>query len=415
MASVLLIDDEIIFHRMIDHALRPLGHVVYTELTGTQGLEAASMIKPDIIITDLNLPDISGYEVTRRLRRDPAFAHTPIMVLTSQSGLQDKLGSFESGADEHITKPFEPDELIARMMVLLRKMELIRRALPSGDIKEQEKQARLITVHSLRGGIGASSVAVNLGIALNGLWEAPTMLIDLVFMAGQIALMLNMPLKRTWADLAGFNPVDLDTEMLRSVIEHHNTGLNFIAAPTYPSEAETVSEDLLNVSIKLMRPVYDYIVADLPHDFSEVALQALDVADVILLIVAPELSSVRAAAAALDTYKKLGYPSDSIKLVLNHTFPRHGLPRERIEQALKKQITISLPFTPDMLVQAINLGKPILQHHPNESISVLLEDFAFYISNETHKKNRPEKPTQAWKRVRDRFIQTQKEKIGKSG
>jgi len=258
-------------------------------------------------------------------------------------------------------------------------------------------------------------MAVNLAIAFNGLWATQTLLVDLVFMAGQVALMLNMPLKRTWADLAGFKPVELDTEMLRSVTEQHNSGLYFIAAPTYPSEAETISEDLLNVSIKLMRPVYDYIIADLPHDFSEVALQALDVADVILLVIAPELSSVRAAAAALDTYQKLSYPPESIKLVLNHTFPRYGLPRERIEQALKKQITIDIPYTPDTLVQAINLGKPILQHQPNEPISVLLEDFAFYLSNEDHKKNRPLKPSIAWKRVRDRFIHHQKEKIGKTG
>ncbi len=170
MATVLLIDDEIIFHRMIEHALRPMGHMVYTELTGTQGLEAANILKPDVIITDLNLPDISGYEVTRRLRRDPAFAHTPIMVLTSQAGLQDKLASFESGADDHITKPFEPEELVARMTVLLRRMEVIRHALPSGEGAAPTKMAKMIAVHSLRGGIGTSTLAVNLAIGLRSLW-----------------------------------------------------------------------------------------------------------------------------------------------------------------------------------------------------------------------------------------------------
>ncbi len=407
MANILLIDDEIIIHRLVDHALRPYGHMVYTEITGTEGLQAAQSIKPDIIITDLNLPDVSGYEVTRRLRRDPQFAHTPIMVLTSQSSLKDKLGSFESGADDHITKPFEPEELVARITVLLKRTEAIRHALPAG-LTDEKKNARFIAVHSLRGGIGTSTLAVNLALGLNNLWAAPTMLIDLVLMAGQVALMLNMPLKRTWADLSGYQTADVDAELLQSIIERHSSGMDFIAAPTTPTDAEALSIEVLNTSIKLMRPTYDYIVADLPHDFSEVSLQSLDVADLILLVIAPELSSVRAAAAALDTYTKLGYTSDKVKIMLNNTFPRHGLTRDRIEQALNRTISVTLPFTPDILIQAINLGKPIILKEPDEPFAKVIEDFSFFISNEEHKKSRPEKPSVTWKRVYDRFMQTRK-------
>lgn len=408
MAFVLLIDDEVIFHRMIEHALKPLGHVVYTELNGIQGLEAARMVKPDIIITDLNLPDVSGYEVTRRLRRDPLFAHTPIIVLTSHSGLQDKLGSFESGADDHITKPFEPEELIARMNVLLRKRELIRQIIPEGELTIPERQARMIAVHSLRGGIGTSTLAVNLAIGLRGLWELPTLLLDLVLMAGQVALLLNQPLKRTWSDLAGISSPEIDQDIIHTIIDQHASGLDFIAAPTYPSEAEMLSELTLNTSLNIIRMMYEYVVADLPHDFSEVTLQALDVADVVLLVIAPELSSIRAAAAAIDTYQKLNYPPEKIKLVLNNVFPRHGLPRERIESALERTITVTLPYSPEILVQAINIGKPILYHQPDQNFSEIVEDFSFYLSKDFHRKTQPEKPTQAWKRVYNRFARARK-------
>jgi len=405
MPTILLIDDEVIFHRMIEHSLQPLGHSVHCELTGIAGLAAAARLRPDVIITDLNLPDVSGYEVTRRLRRDPAFAQTPILVLTSQSGLQDKLASFEAGADDHITKPFEPVELIARMNVLLRRVEMFRQALPANAPVRPPKTARLIAVHTLRGGVGSSLLAVNLALGLNALWATPTALLDLVLTAGQVALLLNMPLKRTWADLAEYKPQEMDFEILQSIIAHHSSGLNFIAAPTYPTDAEGLSNDTFTTSLRLMRPEYDYLVADLPHDFSEVSLLTLDAADVILLVIAPELSSIRAAAAALDTYNRLGYAPDKVRLVLNNIFPRGGLPRERIEQALNKQVTITLPYAPDILIQAINLGRPIIQEEPGEALSILLEDFAFYLSQEQHKKTRPDKPTQAWKRVYDRFIQ----------
>lgn len=412
MAFVLLIDDEVIFHRMIEHALKPMGHVVYTELNGMQGLEAARLVKPDVIITDLNLPDISGYEVTRRLRRDPMFAHTPIMVLTSHSGLQDKLGSFESGADDHITKPFEPEELVARMNILLKKQELIRYAITDGVTEQPERQARLLAVHSLRGGIGTSTLATNLAIGLRGLWEMPTLLLDLVLLAGQAALLLNQPLKRTWADLTGVKPEEVDSDLVRSIVDQHPSGLEFIAAPTYPSEAEMLTESALSAALTITRPMYEYIVADLPHDFGEVTLQALDFADVILLVIAPELSAIRAAAAAIDTYKKLGYPPEKIKLVLNNIFPRHGLPRDRIESALERPITLVLPYYPDVLVQAINVGKPLLYQQPDHPFSGLVEDLAFYISKENHRKTKPENPTQAWKRAYARLLKARKGRTG---
>lgn len=409
MPSVLLIEDEIIFHRMIEHALKPYGFNTHSELTGLQGLDAARQMNPDVIITDINLPDITGYDVTRRLRRDPRFANTPILVLTSQTSLQDKLLSFESGADDHITKPFEPEELAARIRVLLRRAESMQRVLPRPE-EAKEKKAKVIAVHSLRGGIGTSTLAVNLAIALEGLWGCQVMLLDLVLMAGQVALMLNMPLKRTWADLAGIKPSEMDVSILHTISARHPSGVDFIAAPTFPTDAETLTDEVLKTSIQLIRPEYDYIIADVPHDFSEISLQALDASDLILLIMAPELSSVRATAAALDTYTKLGYPPEKIKLVLNYTFPRFGLPRERIEAALNKPVTIALPYCPDVIIPSINLGKPIVQNQVEEQIAILIEDFAFYLSIDEHKKTRPEKPTQAWKRVYNRFIQTRKEK-----
>lgn len=404
MAKILLIDDETIFHRMIEHSLQPLGHTVHCELTGIAGLAAAARLQPDVIITDLNLPDISGYEVTRRLRRDPAFGQTPILVLTGQTSLQDKIQSFEAGADDHINKPFEPVELVARMNVLLRRMEMLRKLTPAAAPTQPLKVTRMAAVHTLRGGVGSSTLAVNLALALNGLWGVQTALLDLVLTAGQVALLLNMPLKRTWADLANYKPEEMDFEVIQSILAHHGSGLDFIAAPTYPTEAERLSEEALKASLRILRPIYDYIVADLPHDFSEVSLLTLDAADIILLVIAPELSSVRAAAAALDTYNRLGYPPEKVRLVMNNIFPRQGLPRERIEQALNKKVTITLPYTPDLLVQAINLGRPILPHAPDEPISILMEDFAFYLSLDYHKKTRPEKPTQAWKRVYERFL-----------
>jgi pilus assembly protein CpaE len=226
--------------------------------------------------------------------------------------------------------------------------------------------------------------------------------------AGQVAMMLNMPLKRTWTDIARFNAEELDLDAVMSIVGTHESGLSFIAAPTFPSEAETLHGGTLGAALRLAKGQFEYIVSDLPHDFSEPAIQALDVADIILMVATPDMSSVRAAVAAIDTYEKLGYRKEKIRLVLNAIFPRSGLSKEKIESALGMTAVVMIPYVQDVFVNAINLGQPPVYYNPHESVSALLEDFALLISKDDHKKSRPENPSEAWKRVYKRYQERKK-------
>jgi pilus assembly protein CpaE len=356
------------------------------------------------------MPDMNGYEVTSRLRRESEFAHLPIIILTAQTELQDKLKSFEAGADVYLTKPFAPAELLARLVVLIRRAE-VHPVSSTGKGEKDEKaheSGKIIAVHSLRGGIGCSSLAVNLAVDLAMLWRKPSILLDLTMMAGQVALMLNSTLKRTWADIARFSPEELDQDVIASIISKHESGLAFIAAPTYPTEAETISVETLGAAIRFLRSNHEYLVADLSHNFDGLALEVLDIADLIILVVSQDMASIRAATAALDTYNKLGYPIERIKLVINSTFPKFGLPKDKIEAALSLPVMVTIPYTPDAFVLAINVGQPLVFEKPNEPVSGLLEDFAFHISKDMDKKTKQENPTEAWLRVYKRYQERRK-------
>ena len=405
MTRVLIIDDEPINHKLVGRALEPLLCELHFSANGMEGVAKARSLEPDIIITDVMMPDINGYEVTRILRREPRFATMPILVLTAQAGLSDKLKSFEAGADDHLTKPFEAAELLGRVTAMLRRVEASRLSHSDAPIQES---ARFIAVHSLRGGTGASTLTVNLSIALASLWKKPTALVDLTMTAGQVAMMLNMPLKRTWTDIARYNADELDMDVLMSIIGTHESGLSFIAAPTFPSEAETLRGETLGAALRLMKGQFEYMVADLPHDFSEPAVQALDAADVILMVATPDMSSIRAVVAAMDTYEKLGYKKEKIKLVLSAIFSRSSLSKEKIESASGLSTTITVPYVQDLFVDAINFGQPPLYHKPHEAVSALLEDFALLMSKDTHKKSKPENPSEAWKRVYKRYQERKK-------
>jgi pilus assembly protein CpaE len=405
MTRILVVDDEPIFHRMIADALEKETYQIDSALSAKDGLQKAKVTPPDLIITDVMMPDMNGYELTCLLRRDPQFANIPILVLSAQNALQSKLSSFEAGADDYLSKPFEPAELVVRLSALLRRSELSKVQVPTVQTQEE---ARLIAIHSLKGGTGCSSMAINLGVGLYSLWKQPAILLDLNMVAGQIALMLNCTLRRTWADVAQKNAGEIDWDMLQSIIAKHESGVAFIAAPTFPTEAEMIQPDVFDISLSLIRKQYDYVVADLPHDFSDTVVHTLDAADMIIIMAAPDVASVRAASAAIDTYTKLNYPPEKIGLILNATFPRHGLLKDKIEAALGIPVMMVIPNNPDLFVEAINYGRPIVASKPEEPVAVLLENLAFTLSKDTHKKSRPEYPSEAWKRVYKRYLASKK-------
>ncbi len=191
MTRILYIDDEPINHHDICTRIGTLGCQIDYSETGLSGVAMARSLHPDVIVTDVMMPELNGYEVTKLLRREKQFAATPILILTAQSGLQDKLKAFEAGADDFLTKPFDAQELAARVTALLRRIEAARAAASQPEAPKEE--GYMIAVQSLRGGTGSSTLATNLAVGLASLWPHSTILLDLTMTAGQIALMLNRP------------------------------------------------------------------------------------------------------------------------------------------------------------------------------------------------------------------------------
>src|SRR6185503_4234964 len=140
-----------------------------------EGLAKLPSFQPEILVIDLKLPEMDGFEILTRVRRDPKFSHLPVIVITSKDELSEKLKAFELGADDYLVKPFQPEELVARMGILARRGKAMRMAQKDTPAA---KSATVITVHSLRGGLGCSSIVVNLGLAFQKLWGQQTLLMD---------------------------------------------------------------------------------------------------------------------------------------------------------------------------------------------------------------------------------------------
>ncbi|MCD4673061.1 MAG: response regulator [Anaerolineaceae bacterium] len=400
---ILAIDDNRVNLKVVSASLEKGGYKVGTAQSGPEALKIVNEFHPDLILLDINMPDMDGYEVCRRMRKMPDVAGTPIIMLTANDTLEEKIKGFEAGADDYLTKPFQPAELIARIGVLLRRAARVHQEQPTTNSK-------FSAVFSLRGGVGVSVMAANLAAGYHQIWGQRVVLVDMVLNMGQSALMLNLPLRNTWADLASIPPDEIDEELVQNVLLKHESGLFVLAAPRTSVEGETVHIDSIRRVLDVLRAKFSYVILDLPHDFSDVTLTGLDYADDVILMMAPELASVRATVGALEVFDTLGYSRNEIHVAMNWIFERKGLARGDIENVMKKKISFMIPYASESIVTSINLGVPPVLEAETSPVGALFEDIAYNISKEEDRENRPDEPTVAWRRVLARQKARQKRK-----
>jgi pilus assembly protein CpaE len=269
--------------------------------------------------------------------------------------------------------------------------------------KGDDATTTIVAVHSLRGGVGATSVAVNLALAFNQLWAKSTLLIDAVLSAGQVAMMLNVKPRFTWEDFVEIETKNIDEDLIKDIASKHPSGLSFISAPRNPIALDTFGDEFWRIVLDRLAKQYEFIVIDTAHDFADVTIQMLNFANTLVLMLAPEMSSLRAAMSAIDIYDKLGFPREKIKLLLNSNSSITGIRQTQIEKVLDHPIDFVIPYEPDAVIRAVNFGEPFLLENSDLPISVILENMAYHLSHDSHKNLPPAAPTDTWKRVTKRL------------
>ena len=393
-ARVLVVDDSQVTGKVTQAYLEAAGYEVRTVLDGQMALQAAEDQPWDLILLDVVLPGIDGFEVCRRLRKLPATAHVPIIMLTSKSTIADKKVGFEAGADDYLTKPVEAADLQMRAAAQLR-----RAARPTPETAAATAIAgRMAAVYSLRGGTGASSIAINLGIMLARLWSAPIPLLDLAMPVGVCDTMLNLRPQNRLDSLVS-KPIDaIDGDVVKGFLTAHTSGVQLLAGLEDPVSAELLTDKVVGLMLEPLRERYPLVIMDLAHDLSPASVAALDQAETVILPIAPELNSVRLARAALDVFKALGYEKELL-VIVNCVFAKPGLSRPQIEKALGLPIHTVIPYYENIWTQAINLGAPPLLGVVDSALLTIFEDLAWQVSGPQLRQSKPAQPSATWQKV----------------
>jgi pilus assembly protein CpaE len=379
----ILIVDDIADTR--DNLAKLIGFEPDMEVAGTAdgGQAAVNLAKkerPHVILMDINMPDMDGITATEIISN--TVPESPIIMMSVQ-GEQDYLRrSMLAGAREFLVKPFSADELInaIRHVHELEKVKRARYAAaapaaaapvnPLAAPAAGGRQAgQVITFFSPKGGVGRTTIATNLAVALHQATQKPVCLVDGSLPFGDIAVILNMsPKAKTIADLVGsFDTVDSD--VLESVLVSHSTGIKVLLAPPTPESAELITGANVKHVLELLRERYAYIVVDTWPSFQEQVITMLDVADVILTLMTLEITSLKNVRVFMEIAEKLGYGNDKLQLVANRNDSSGGIKASDVEASLGRKIPHTIVSDGRTLVLAVNRGVPFVISHRESQVA----------------------------------------------
>jgi pilus assembly protein CpaE len=363
---ILLVDDEEQIRKLLESSLQRRGYQVAVATDGIEALRQIRTKMPDLIVTDVNMPNMNGFELTRRLRADHRTARVPIVMLSARKQADDILTGYAEGADEYIAKPVEMAVLAAKIEVLIKRMKAT-----AGEVI---KRGRVIVFLRGKGGAGATTLAVNSAIALAETKMFKTAILDLSLEFGNVASQLNLRPQHTLADLAEMQPDQLDDATFATFIAQDRSGVQICIGSGAPEHAELVTVSAVQQSIERLRRGSDYLMVDTAPSFNQPTLAAIDTADGACVVTEPHLASMKAGRDCLEILDKLSFPKERTLLVVNRT-TQTGVETDEVARFFNRRPDIVVPYTA-AADDAADRGRPIVVLHPDNASSKQLRDLA---------------------------------------
>jgi pilus assembly protein CpaE len=379
---VLIVDD---IAETRDHLTKLLGfesdiQVVGAAASGTEALALASQLAPDVVLMDINMPDMDGIATTEKLA---AQAPAASVVMMSVQGEADYLRrSMLAGAREFLVKPFSSDELTASIrQVYTRERDKLSRmaaipmagGVPPGTSTNGTDDAghdgQVIAIFSPKGGVGRTTLAVNLAVAAATDLGRSVVLIDGSFQFGDVGVLLNLnPKNKSIADLvpeleAG-EPESLDTFVIT-----HSAGIRVLLAPPSPEMAELITPSGVRRVIEALRKTSDLVIVDCTSWFNDTTLAILDAADLVLTMLSLEITSIKNMRLFLEVADQLGYDPDKIQLVLNRADSSLGIRVSDVESSIGRKVNHTIVSDGRSVVYALNRGVPFYLSNREAQVS----------------------------------------------
>jgi DNA-binding response OmpR family regulator len=366
--KILIIDDDLDTLRLVGLMLQRQGYLISAATNGAQGLTKALEERPDLILLDVMMPDMDGYEVTRRLRKNPATVYIPILMFTAKTQLDDKVTGFEVGADDYLTKPTHPTELQAHVKALLAR---------SGQKETEMKTATyehngyVIGVLAARGGLGVTSVAVNLAASLFTRSQANVIMAELTPGHGTLSLDLGVLHQKALNEILQGSTVEITREKVQAALMPHNSGPKLLLASENPRDVNLILqvnhfEVLLSRLVTLAR----FIVLDLGVGLPYFVQKLLPMCNERIVVLEGSPNTIQHTKLLINEIANLGVDRRGVMTILNNRVRTEAqMPWTQVQESLGHSIATTLTPAPELYVQASRMQTPAVVCQPTNVTS----------------------------------------------
>ncbi len=371
--KILCVDDEDPIRKLCTVYLAKRGYRVEAV---ANGVEALKLIEtkgaPDLVVTDVNMPLMNGLELVKRLREDRRTARTPIIVLSAAKQEQDILAGYAHGADDYIGKPIDLAVLAAKIETILRQTRSVAEV-----VAAPRKLGMVIAFAHGKGGVGATTLAANVAAVLATDGKS-VVLVDLNLQFGNAAMFFDLRPRTTIVEFARSDIGRATEDDFAQYLADHKSGVRILAAPPSPEEAELVSVGAVQQAIDLARGGRDAVVLDLATKLDEITLAALDVTDIVCVVTAPHLASLRSTSDTLAMLTRIGIADERILVALVRNTAK-GIDDAGVAKFLKRKADNVVPFA-EKADAAADLGVPYVLAEPNDRTAVALKQLALQLA-----------------------------------
>lgn len=331
---------------------------------------AMSMIvqrRVDVILLDSAVPDAKQID---RLQAIAALPLSPAVILVVTPGEMPFVQqALFAGARGFLLKPFTHQQLSESLWqtytILVQQRQLVA---SSAAAQSREQSAEIIVLFSPKGGVGRTSIAANLAIALHQETRKPVTLVDGDLRFGDVDIAVNLMARKSVADLLAYVN-ELEQPLIESALTEHATGIRVLLAPPYFDPALEADEGRLAHVVKSLASVQaGYVIVDTAADLGESTLNLLDIAQRVLLVTTASVASLRATKRFLELARKMDYPDDKIMLLISG-YRKDDIAMEDIERHLSWAVSIAVPSDSPVMALALNQGQPIVARDRNHPIS----------------------------------------------